>query len=571
VHLQHSTKIFHRTTVVFQNLIAMAFLRRGGWTIVHAGIIGGGLFYSAREIFSHDHSDSTDVYRRPVESPFSQSLNTPIAPLIEPFEELSPVSPINEALPLTTPEYITITITPTPEDEDHDPSPVPPVRGNLNGHDPYADNPFIQAWARKIAPIFGNSYFQALVRIIEFFWNHRFTQVIVRAINALISFGFYLWLLLPGGLRDLVEMICDWAWISAFIVWLLKWLFRKFPGRGNNTPPSDGSAPPPPPPSGGPPGGDNNNPPPGGPKPADAPAGPKPPTNTTLNSTQTRSTQTSASTQTSRPTEADKSTQTPRITAANDRDIAHQAQTITDLRQNLADLRQTNANLQQHSADQTQQINGLVRHQESQSSTIRYNRDQINKLKSQQVKDNEDVTNKINKLETECDAAVMDLESATKNHKEEIERQKKAHEAQIKKANSTCDDTIQRLESELASLHLDISKLEHTNGGLQNENNALDEEIKSTPSKAESPSHAEERHKREMEDAIAREAHALKEADRLKKKVTRCESRIADLEKEKKEESAREKRAAGPFAPPPEGESAEVKSLDWRIKPCRHA
>jgi hypothetical protein len=202
----------------------MAFLRRGGWTIIHAGIIGGGLFYSAREIFSHDHSDSTDVYRRPVESPFSQSLNTPIAPLIEPFEELSPVSPINEALPLTTPEYVTITITPTPEDEDHDPSPVPPVRGNLNGHDPYADNPFIQAWARKIAPIFGNSYFQALVRTIEFFWNHRFTQVIVRAINALISFGFYLWLLLPGGLRDLMELICDWAWISAFIVWLLKWL-----------------------------------------------------------------------------------------------------------------------------------------------------------------------------------------------------------------------------------------------------------------------------------------------------------------------------------------------------------
>jgi hypothetical protein len=486
VHLQPSTKIFHRTTVIFQNLIAMAFLRRAGWTIVHAGIIGGGLFYSAREMFSHDHSDSTDVYRRPVDSPVSQSLVTPIAPLIESIGELGSISAVNEAPPFSTPEYITITITHTPEDGHHNPSPVPPARRDLNGHNPYANNPLIQAWARSITPIFDNSYFQALIRIIEFFWNHPFTQTIVRAINTLISFGCYIWLLLPGGLRDLVELICDWAYLFAFIVWFLKWLFRKLSRRGDNTPPSDGSAPPPR--SDGSPGGENNNPPPGGPKPADAP-GPKPPTNTTSNGTQT-----SASTQTSRPTGADKSTQTPRITAANNQDIAHQAQTIADLRQNLADLRQSNTDLQQRGADRLQQITGLVRQQEIDASAVR----RLNAKAKQHDEDNKAVTSKINRLETERDAAVTDLESATKSHKEEIECLKEAHEAQVKEAKSTCDDNIQRLESEVASLHLWISKLEHANGGLQNENNALDEEIKNTPSKTESPSHAGERHKREM-------------------------------------------------------------------------
>jgi chromosome segregation ATPase len=498
-------------------------LRRIARSILHASLVGSSLFLAAREIASHDFSTSTDVYSAPVESDVSHTLNIPIDPSIESFEEPASIPFALETPPHTTPEYIIITR--TPENGDHGPSPVPSDQGDLDGQNPYDNNPLVQGLARRIAPIFGSSYFQAVVRFFEFLWDHPFTQAFVRAINSLIGFGVYLWLLLPGGLRDLVSLLytayCFVPLYMGIFGWLFRWLSRKLFRRGDKPNPSDDSASPPPsPPSGGRPGGDGNNP-SGGPGPAGAPAGPGPPTNTTSAGTQTGAAiQTNRSTQTHRPTQTDRSTQTAPITAANNETIARQAQIITDLRLNLTDLRQNNNHLQQLNTQNAQQITTLTNQQREQSTRIRDLREQVYRVGTQ----NNENTSKIDRLETERDVAVTDLESATQAHQEEIERLKKTHEAQIKELSSTRGTTVKELQSE-------ISRLTHANEDLQNENKALGEELKSVPSKAESPSHTEERHNRELEDAVARErAQALKDAEHLQRQIEQQQARIAVLE-----------------------------------------
>jgi hypothetical protein len=541
-------------------------LRRAGWSLAHAMAIGSAVFMGAWEVYNHDFSNSTDVYRGPGKPSVTLPLNTSIAPSIELFEESTSVSSITEVPTFTTTEYITITQ--TPENENNGPTSAPYVYGSMNGRNPYANNSYVQSMIHTIAPIYGNSFVKALVKIIQIIWNNFFIQHIVRLITSIISFGFYLWALLPGGLQGLVELLIGWSTLFGGLIWLWQWLFP----RRNNEPSADGS---PPPPSDGRPGGDGGEPPSGGPGSTDASAGPKPSTNTTSAGTQTATNTTSTETQTviSNSTvsaaERDCQRNLQRVrnelgearatTAANDQTIAHQAQRIADLQQGNTDLRQSVADSEQRNARDAKIIEELtelnIERGRQESGTITYLRDNVNTFRLQRDKTAEVHAKEIEKLEAERDTAVAGLESATESHQEEIKRLNEAHEAETNEIKSSRDATIEKLQSDVDDLHRDVEKLEHANEALQNQNTAFDEEISSNPGTPASTKAAEKRHKLELEEAIAKEkAKARSEVDQLKKKVSQ-------LEKEQQKEKSKKKTNSGLFAPPPADESEQVRKL----------
>ena len=541
-------------------------LRRAGWSLAHAMAIGSAVFMGAWEVYNHDFSNSTDVYRGPDKPSVTLPFNTSIAPSIELVEESTSVSSITEVPTFTTTEYITITQ--TPENENNGPTSAPYIYGSMNGRNPYANNSYVQSLIHTIAPIYGNSFVKALVKVIQIIWNNFFIQHIVRLITSIISFGFYLWALLPGGLQGLVELLIGWSTLFGGLIWLWQWLFP----RRNDEPPADGS---PPPPSDGRPGGDGGEPPSGGPGSTDASAGPKPSTNTTSAGTQTTTNTTSTETQTvisnSTVSQAERDCQSnlQRVrnelgearatTAANDQTIAHQEQRIADLQQGNTDLRQINEGLRQSHAQDAKIIEELtelnIERGRQESGTITYLRDNVNTFRLQRDKTAEVHETEIKKLQAERDAAVAGLESAAESHQEEIKRLNEAHEAEVNEIKSSRDATIEKLQSDVDDLHRDVEKLEHANEALRNQNTAFDEEISSNPGTPASTKAAEKRHKLELEEAIAKEkANARSEVDQLKKKVSQ-------LEKEQQKEKSKKKKDSGLFAPPPADESEQVRKL----------
>jgi chromosome segregation ATPase len=529
--------------------------------------IGGAVFMGAWEVYNHDFSNSTDVYRGPGKPSVTLPLNTSIAPSIESLEESTSVSSITEVPTFTTTEYITITQ--TPKNENNGPTSAPYIYGSMNGRNPYANNSYVQSMIHTIAPIYGNSFVKALVKIIQIVWNNFFIQHIVRLITSVISFGFYLWALLPGGLQGLVELLVGWSTLFGALIWLWQWLFP----RGNTAPPADGS---PPPSSDGRPGGDGGEPPSGVPGSTDASAGPKPSTNTTSAGTQTTTNTTSTETQTvisnSTVSQAERDCQRTlqRVrneleearasTAANDQTIAHQEQRITDLQQGNTDLRQIVEGLRQSHAQDAKIIEELtelnIERGRQESGTITYLRDNVNTFRMQRDKTAELHADEIKDLQAERDTAVTDLESATESHQEEIKRLNEAHEAEVNEIKSSRDATIEKLQSEVDDLHRDVEKLEHANEGLRNQNTAYDEEISSNPGTPVSTKAAEKRHKLELEEAIAKEkAKARNEVDQLKKKVSQLEK------EQQKEKSKKKKTDSSLFASPPEDESEQVRKF----------
>ncbi|KAH0286616.1 hypothetical protein M436DRAFT_83192 [Aureobasidium namibiae CBS 147.97] len=541
---------------------------------LHVLAIGVSVYLGAREIYSHDFSNSTDVFRGPVESPVALR-DTTILPSIESLDESTSITstPYDSDTPtFTTTEYITIIRTPEPEDRGL--STVRPIYGGQNGRNPYANNPLVQSLMHTVAPLFGNPTFMAVHGVLESIWSHPFTQVIVDAFKFVLGFFLYLWMLLPEPVRGLMELsfftLSFYATVSHTVNdYLRRWL--------NPNTPDDPAASPSPPSSGGPPGGGGGNPPSDDSKPVDAPNGPKPPTNTASVGTQTDDNTTPAGSQANDNTTTSGTqtydnnrsigTQTietrSTVTArerncqnnlqrvqselaeailnieANEQTIVRQDGAMKDLRENLTDLRRNVQLLTSRNEEAEKQVSDMTVAERKMRVDLAFYQVQAQRLEGQVREATRTHSSEINRLQAERDATPTDLGYAIASHQEEIKRLNEAHEAQINELASTHDATVQELRSEV-------------------------EKLNDTLRKVEDPDHAEERHSREIKDAVDRErANASKE---LQDTTTQYQERISDLENQLEEERKQRERSATLAASPLEAESAELIDLREEIQ-----
>ena len=556
--------------------MATIALRRSAFHLVGISVA---VYLGAREIYSHDFSNSTDVFRGPFESPVGLR-NTTILPPIESLDDSTSITSISDAPTFTTTEYITIVRTPEPEDRGL--STVRPIYGGQNGRNPYANNPLVQSLSHAVAPLFGNPTFIAVHGFLEKIWKHPVTKIIVDAINFVLGFFLFLWALLPEGVRDVLILLAHLSFfLTSFYSGVSYYLNWKLRGWVNPSTPDDSASPPSFPWwrrwrrshwSGGSPGGGGGNPPSDDSKPGDAPTGPKPPTNTRSVETQTgdnitpAGTQTDGNTASAEPQTDDNSrsigTQTTETrstitarerecqnnlqrvqselaearinTAANEGTIARLEQSNKDLRLNHSDLRRQVDLLTARNNELGEQVSEMTEQDRKKNVDLSFNLTRVQTLQGQILRAAEAHSSEISGLQAERGAAPTDLGSAIASHQEEIKRLNESHEAEITQLTSTHDAVVQELESEV-------------------------EKLKDTPRKAEDPDDAEERHKREIKDAIDRErAKARKE---LQDKTAQHQKRISELENKLEEERKQRERSATLSVPTPQAESAELSRL----------
>lgn len=511
-------------------------------TLIHVLTIGGAVYYGAHEIYSHDFSNSTDVFRGPFESSVAHQPNIPILPPLEPLDDSTLITPISDPPTFTTTEYITIVRTPEPED--HGLSTVHVPYGSQNGRNPYANNPLVQSLMHAVAPVFGTRAFRAVHRVLEFIWDHPLTQAVIDAVNFVLGFFLFLWALLPEGVRGLIVLLAELSFfLVSYYAWLSSLLNDQVRRWLNASTPDDSESA----------SGDTRS---FGTQTTDntAPAGTQSSGNTASTGTETGDNTASAGNQAGDNSRSigTQTTETRSTIVARERDcqnnlqrvqselararitiadhestIATQVQTQQDLRSNLTDVRRT--------VELLTERNGTLEDEVSDLTQSLRNRDILLSGEQRKVRNLEMQILKAKKTHSsEIDAAPTGLDSAIASHQDEIKRLKEAHEAETNELASTHDANVQGLRSEVKGL-------------------------KDALRKAEDRADAEERHRREIEAAIDEErANASKD---LQAETAQYQKRISELEKELEEERKQRESSAALSASRNEAESAELSQL----------
>jgi len=209
------------------------------------------------------------------------------------------------------------------------------------------------------------------------------------------------------------------------------------------------------------------------------------------------------------------------------------------LRENLTDLRRNVQLLTARNEEAERQVSVMTVAERQRDSQLFHAQGKVQRLEDRIREATRTHSSEINRLQAERDATPTDLGSAVASHQEEIKRLNEAHEAQISELASAHDATVQELRSEVEKL----------NDTLHN---------------AGSSDQAEERHSREIKDAVDRErANASKD---LQDTTAQHQKRISDLENQLEEERKQRERSATLSAPPSEAESAELIHLKKEIQ-----